>query len=454
MFKPNIYQNRRIKLSEGLENGIILLPGNNHVPMNYPSNTLRFRQDSNFLYYCGLDYPELNLIIDVISGESILFGDNLSVQDIVWEGSRTSLELMIELSGISKIKSNSELKNYLSTVNGIIHTLPTYRADQKLFLNSTLNGTNKGSSKNLIQNVIQQRSIKSKEEISEIESALSITAKMHELAMKLTHDGISEQYVVGQIEGYALSNGSRLAYPIIFTINGEILHSNNYDNIMTSGKLALNDSGAESSLHYASDITRTFPVNGKFSSLQKEIYNIVFMMQRAAFTYCSPGKSYKEAHIKSAKIAVEGLSSLGIMKGNSSDAVEAGAHALFFPHGLGHMLGLDVHDMEGLGEDLVGYDNNSERSDQFGLAYLRLAKNLEVGFVLTVEPGIYFIPSLIDQWETENKHHDFINYDALNYFKDFGGIRIEDNIVIIEDGYRILGPPIPSTIDDIEDIMA
>tara|TARA_B110000116_G_scaffold34741_1_gene26769 strand:- start:264 stop:1097 length:834 start_codon:yes stop_codon:yes gene_type:complete len=277
---------------------------------------------------------------------------------------------------------------------------------------------------------------------------------MHELAMKLTHDGISEQYVVGQIEGYALSNGSRLAYPIIFTINGEILHSNNYDNIMTSGKLALNDSGAESSLHYASDITRTFPVNGKFSSLQKEIYNIVFKMQQAAFTYCSPGKSYKEAHIKSAKIAVEGLSSLGIMKGNSSDAVEAGAHALFFPHGLGHMLGLDVHDMEGLGEDLVGYDNNSERSDQFGLAYLRLAKNLEVGFVLTVEPGIYFIPSLIDQWETENKHHDFINYDALKFFKDFGGIRIEDNIVIIEDGYRLLGPPIPSTIDDIEDIMA
>jgi Xaa-Pro aminopeptidase len=302
--------------------------------------------------------------------------------------------------------------------------------------------------------VIQQRSIKSREEISEIESALSITAKMHELAMKLTQDGISEQYVVGQIEGYALSNGSRLAYPIIFTINGEILHSNNYDNIMTSGKLALNDSGAESSLHYASDITRTFPVNGKFSSLQKEIYNIVFNMQQAAFTFCSPGKSYKEAHIKSAIIAVEGLSSLGIMKGNSNDAVEAGAHALFFPHGLGHMLGLDVHDMEGLGEDLVGYDNKSERSDQFGLAYLRLAKNLQVGFVLTVEPGIYFIPSLIDQWETENKHHDFINYDALKTFKDFGGIRIEDNIVITEDGYRLLGPPIPSTIDDIEDVMA
>jgi len=223
---------------------------------------------------------------------------------------------------------------------------------------------------------------------------------------------------------------------------------------MTSGKLALNDSGAESSLHYASDITRTFPVNGKFSSLQKDIYNIVFNMQQAAFSFCSPGKSYKDAHIESAKIAVEGLTTLGIMKGNSIDAVQAGAHALFFPHGLGHMLGLDVHDMEGLGEDLVGYDDDSDRSDQFGLAYLRLAKNLEVGFVLTVEPGIYFIPSLIEQWETENKHHDFINYDALKFFKDFGGIRIEDNIVIIEEGYRLLGPPIPSTIDDIEAIMA
>ena len=454
MFKANIYQNRRKILCEGLESGIIFLPGNNLVPMNYPSNTLRFRQDSNFLYYCGLDYPELNLIIDVISGETLLFGDNLTVQDIVWEGSRTSIETMAKSSGISTIKSNSDLKNYLSIINGNIHTLPTYRADQKIFLNNTLNGSNNGSSKSLIQNVIKQRSIKSKEEISEIESALTITAQMHELAMKLTKDGISEQYVVGQMEGYALSLGSRLAYPIIFTINGEILHSNNYDNIMTSGKLALNDSGAESSLHYASDITRTFPVNGKFSSLQKDIYNIVYNMQQAAFSFCSPGKSYKDAHIAAARIAVEGLISLGIMNGNSRDAVESGAHALFFPHGLGHMLGLDVHDMEGLGEDLVGYDENSERSDQFGLAYLRLAKNLQEGFVLTVEPGIYFIPSLIEQWEAENKHHNFINYNALKSFKDFGGIRIEDNIVITENGYRLLGPAIPSTTDDIEALMA
>jgi Xaa-Pro aminopeptidase len=223
---------------------------------------------------------------------------------------------------------------------------------------------------------------------------------------------------------------------------------------MHSGQLALNDSGAESPLHYASDITRTFPVNGKFSPTQKEIYEIVHNMQAVAFDYCKPGNSYKDAHLATARVAVEGLKSIGLMKGETEQAVEAGAHALFFPHGLGHMLGLDVHDMEGLGEDLVGYDNKSERSDQFGLAYLRLAKKLEPGFVLTVEPGIYFIPHLIDQWQLNEKHKAFINYNALASFRNFGGIRIEDNVVITEDGFRILGPHIPRTIDEIESIMA
>ena len=453
MFSAKTYKERRNKLCEHLEAGIILLPGNELVPMNYPSNSLRFRQDSNFLYYSGLDYVGLNLIIEVSTGKSILFGDDLSVQDIVWEGSRTSIKYMAHSSGIDTIKPNSDLKAFLSTRLGTIHRLPTYRADQSMFLKNLLNGKSKIVSKPLIANVIKQRSIKTNEELEEIESALKITAQMHKLAMKSTKNGITEQDIVGKIEGYALSNGSRLAYPVIFTINGQILHSNNYNNIMKSGNLVLNDSGAESSLHYASDITRTFPVSGKFTSLQKDIYNIVLNMQEAAFTFCEPGNSYRDAHLKAASIAVEGLSSLGIMKGNINDAVDAGAHALFFPHGLGHMLGLDVHDMEGLGEDLVGYDGDSDRSEQFGLAYLRLAKDLEIGFVLTVEPGIYFIPNLIDQWQFENKHLDFINYDALKTFRDFGGIRIEDNIVITDDGYRLLGPPIPRTIDEIEAIM-
>ena len=398
--------------------------------------------------------PKLELGHRCASGESTLFGDDLSINNIVWEGERISIQEMAESSGIEKIKPSTLLEQHLHTHNQSVHYLPLYRADQKLFLQSLIKRQPNSSSKSLIQNIIKQRSIKTDEELLEIESALDITSEMHKLAMRNTKDGISEQHIVGQIEGHALSHGRRLAYPVIFTIHGEILHSNVYTNNMRSGQLVLNDSGAESPLHYASDITRTFPVNGRFNSTQKDIYSLVFNMQEAAFTYCAPGKSYKDAHLKASSIAVEGLKSLGIMKGNVSDAVKAGAHALFFPHGLGHMLGLDVHDMEGLGEDLVGYDDQNNRSNQFGLAYLRLAKTLEPGFVLTVEPGIYFIPHLIDQWKSEKKHLDFINYDALKVFRDFGGVRIEDNIVITNDGYRILGPTIPRTVDEIESMMA
>jgi len=454
MFSANTYKNRRKLLCEGLDGGVVILLGNMPVPMNYTSNCLRFRQDSNFLYYCGLDHANLNLIIDVASGESTLYGDDLSINDIVWEGERTTIKDMSEASGIEKIKPSTSLEEHLHTHNQSVHYLPLYRDDQRLFLQSLIKRHPNSPSKSLIQNIIKQRSIKTDEELLEIESALDITSEMHKLAMLNTKDGIVEQYIVGLIEGHALSQGRRLAYPAIFTINGEILHSNVYTNKMRSGQLVLNDSGAESPLHYASDITRTFPVNGKFNATQKDIYSIVFNMQEAAFTYCAPGKSYKDAHLKTSSIAVEGLKSLGIMKGNVSDAVTAGAHALFFPHGLGHMLGLDVHDMEGLGEDIVGYDDQYNRSDQFGLAYLRLARTLEPGFVITVEPGIYFIPHLIDQWESEKKHLDFINYDALRLFRNFGGVRIEDNIVITSDGYRILGPAIPRTLDEIESIMS
>ena len=289
--------------------------------------------------------------------------------------------------------------------------------------------------------------------MDEIELALEVTSEMHKIAMKSTREGIKEQEIVGLIEGYALQNGRGMAYPIIFTIHGEILHSNVYSNTMRSGQLALNDSGAESPLHYASDITRTFPVSGKFTDLQKDIYSIVNEMQEVAFTFCKPGISYREAHLAAAKVAVVRLGQMGLMTGDPDEAVSQGAHALFFPHGLGHMLGLDVHDMEGLGEDLVGYDDAKNRSDQFGLAYLRLSKHLEPGFVLTVEPGIYFIPHLIDQWKNNAKYKEFINYEALEKFKDFGGIRIEDNVVITDEGYRLLGPHIPKSINEIETLM-
>jgi len=285
MFDANIYRDRRNSLSNEMDDGLILLFGNKPVPMNYPSNTLRFRQDSNFLYYCGLDYENLNLVINTASGETTLFGDDLTVDDIVWEGERVSIKKMAELAGIDHFEKNSTINQFINNSDKV-YTLPAYRDDHKAFLKSIIGSKSLSSSKSLILNVIKQRSIKTD---------------------------------------------------------------------MKSGQLALNDSGAESPLHYASDITRTFPVSGKFSDIQKDIYNLVYQMQEVAFSYCKPGTSYREAHLAAAKIAVIGLSELGLMIGDPDEAVSKGAHALFFPHGLGHMLGLDVHDMEGLGEDLVGY---------------------------------------------------------------------------------------------------
>ena len=452
MFDAKIYIERRKHLATEMGDGLIVLAGNKPVPMNYPSNTLRFRQDSNFLYYCGLDYEDIALTIDCATGQSTLYGDDLSVSDIVWEGERTSVKKMAEQSGVDSCESSSDLQKNIGARKDV-HILPVYRDDQKFFLQSLLNVSEISSSKSLIACVIKQRSIKSDYELSEISSALEITSQMHSIAMRSTHDGLLEQEIVGLMEGYALQNGSRMAYPVIFTINGEILHSNVYDNVMKSGDLALNDSGAESPLHYASDITRTFPVSGRFTPIQKDIYDLVYEMQQTALEFCKPKTSYKDAHLAAAKKAVMGLTELGLMSGDPEEAVSKGAHALFFPHGLGHMLGLDVHDMEGLGEDLVGYDDKNQRSDQFGLAYLRFSKDLEPGFVLTVEPGIYFIPHLIDQWKADNKLSEHINYAEVEKFKGFGGIRIEDNIAISDQGYSVLGPHIPKTTEEIEDIM-
>ena len=453
MFDINIYKSRREALCKSLNEGLILFYGNNPVPMNYPSNTLRFRQDSNFLYYCGLDFPGLNMVLNVDTGKTALFGDDLSTDDIVWEGKRVSIEEMATMSGIDQSFSSSQLLDFISSRKNNIHYLPYYREDQKAFLNMIFN-EKIIPSRELIRAVIAQRSIKKKEEIQEIESALEVTSEMHKIAMRSSGEGVKEQMVVGKMEGYALSHGRRLAYPSIFTVNGEILHNNFYLNTMKKDQLVLNDTGAESANHYASDITRTFPVNGKFNAMQSQIYNIVYEMQQAALKFCKPGKSFKEAHLKASSIAVEGLKSIGLMRGDSDEAVNNGAHALFFPHGLGHMLGLDVHDMEGLGEDLVGYEEENNRSDQFGLAYLRLSKKLESGFVITVEPGIYFIPQLIDEWSSKRKLEEFINYNEIKKFIGFGGIRIEDNVHITDKGNDILGPEIPKRISEIEAYMS
>jgi len=336
-----------------------------------------------------------------------------------------------------------------------IQFLPQYRSENISKL-SALSGlkvanVNDYASEKLIKAVVSQRSIKSEEEIQEIGAAVDIAAKMHLAAMKMVKPGINEKKIAGMIEGIALSLGYGLSFRPIVSIHGETLHNPYYDNQMKEGDLLVNDSGAESKRHYASDITRTIPVSGKFTQKQKEIYEIVLNAEMNAIKSVRPGITNKDLHMQAARDIVSGLIDLGLMFGDPNDAVDAGAHALFFPHGLGHMLGLDVHDMESLGEQFVGYDENTQRSEEFGLKYLRLAKALQPGYVFTIEPGIYFIPELIDMWKTQNRHPEYINYDMIEGYTKFGGIRIEDNVLVTEDGYRILGSkPIPKSVEEVE----
>lgn len=461
MFEAKVYKDRRLKLTRELKNGLILLPGNHKSPINYSDNIYPFRQDSTFLYYLGVDRPGLVAIIDVDSGETTLFGDEQTTHDVVWSGRYTSLTELAETVGISHILPLKQVDGFIHSALSTerkIHFLPPYRSKTILQLAHWLSLAPKEIhqeiSVELIQAIITQRSRKSKAELLEIESALEVTLEMHTMAMKMTRPGMVEREIAGIVEGIALAHGRNIAYPVIFSIRGEVLHNESHNNVMIDGSLVLIDAGADSPLHYASDITRVYPVNGKFTNQQREIYELVYAMQKTAYQFCGPGIAYRDAHLASAKTATEGLINLGLMKGDPDEAVAAGAHALFFPHGLGHMLGLDVHDMESLGEDNVGYNDRYKRSHQFGLTSLRLGKPLEEGNVITVEPGLYFIPQLIDRWFEDGKFLEFINYGRLESYRKFGGVRIEDNITITANGFRILGHPIPNKISHIENLMA
>ena len=317
-------------------------------------------------------------------------------------------------------------------------------------LNKATDNISEHASGDLIKAIVAMRSIKSTQEIEEIKKAQHIAHQMHTTAMRMARPGVFEYEIAGTIEGIALAAGGNISFPVILSIRGEILHNHYHGNMLKEGDLVINDSGAENQMHYASDITRTFPVSGRFSGEQKDVYQIVLESQLAAIESVKPGVKFREIHLKAAQVIAEGLKELGLMKGNMADAVDQGAHALFFPHGLGHMLGLDVHDMENLGEDLVGYDQQTKRSDQFGLAYLRLAKELQPGFVLTIEPGIYFIPALINQWRKEKICSEFINHDLVEKYLDFGGIRIEDDILVTETGSEVLGKAIPKLVEDVK----
>jgi len=429
--------------------------------MNYPGNPYHFRQDSTFLYFFGLDFPALAAVIDIDEDKEIVFGNDVEIEDIIWMGFQP---LLLERAMGAGIKETAPLNQLEETVKKAIqkgkkvHYLPPYRPETKLKIAQLL-GTKPdliedNASKELTKEVVAQRSIKIKEEIDEIEKAHSISYEMHTTAMRMAKAGVYEREIVGKIEGIAFSHGCQLSFPTILTIDGQILHNHYHGNLLKEGRLLVNDSGAESEMHYASDITRTIPVGGKFTEKQKEIYEILLNSQVTAIQSIKPGIKYREIHLKVSKIIASGLKDLGLIKGDIEDAVREGVHAMFFPHGLGHLMGLDVHDMEDLGEDYVGYDDKTKRSDQFGFAYLRFAKELQPGHVLTVEPGIYFIPALIDKWKGEKKLTQFLDYERVEKYRDLGGIRIEDNVVVTEDGSRVLGKSIPKTVKELEEITS
>ena len=460
MFNSELYSSRRKNLRKLMNSGLLIFPGNNEAAFNYPANTYNFRQDSSFLYFFGLDHPGFAGIIDVDNGEDYFFGDDITMDDIIWMGPQPSIKKRTAQVGITNVLPYMKLSEMIQEAidkNRKIHFLPQYRGDQSLHLAELL-GKKAGEIKDmasveLIKAVIKLRSIKEEEEVKEIEFALNIAYNMHTTAMKMAMPGIVEREIAGKIEGIALAEGLGISFPVILSINGQTLHNHYHGNTLVTERMMVTDAGAESLLHYASDITRTVPVGGKFSQRQKEIYEIVLAANMKAIESVKPGITNKELHIMACETIASGLKDIGLMKGDVKEAVTCGAHALFMPHGLGHMLGLDVHDMEGLGEDYVGYDDQVKRSDQFGLAFLRLGKKLEPGFVFTIEPGIYFIPALIDQWKSEQKFGEFINYDRVESYKDFGGIRIEDNILVTNNGYKVLGKPIPKTVSDVENIM-
>lgn len=457
MLDSQVYSQRRRNLKKQVGSGVILFLGSEESPMNYPANPYHFRQDSSFLYFFGLDSPGLAGIIDVDNDLDVLYGNDVEVEDIIWMGAQPLLKDRALIVGVTSTAPAADLDSVLHTAVGQgrkIHFLPPYRADSQMKLGQLL-GIRPERIRNyvseaLVKAVVEQRSVKNEAEIAEMEWAHEVTYDIYTAAMRMARPGIYEQELVGRMEGIALEKGAHMAFPTILSINGQILHNHFHGNTLKEGRLIVCDAGVESPLHYASDITRTFPVSGSFSPVQKDIYSLVLGAQIAAIEAIKPGVMYKEIHLKSAGIIASGLKDLGLMKGDVEAAVSAGAHGLFFPHGLGHQIGLDVHDMEDLGENHVGYDETINRSDQFGLAYLRLAKELQPGFVLTVEPGIYFIPALIDKWVAEKKHPEYIDYDRVNRYRDFGGVRIEDDVLVTENGFRVLGKSIPKTVAEVE----
>ncbi|MDR3227370.1 MAG: aminopeptidase P family protein [Prevotellaceae bacterium] len=461
MFDTKVYVERRNKLRKMFRTGLLLFVGNGDSPMNYHSNQYRFRQDSTFLYYWGINYPDCAAVIDIEKDTECLYINDVDIDDIIWMGPQ---ELVKEKGARVGVNSVYPLKDLFTTINNAvrlgrkIHFLPQYRQDNAEML-STLLGIKSKHIKNyvsqkLIKAVVDMRSVKDEYEIEEIEKACNIGYKMHTTVMKMCKPGMMEYELAGVIEGITIANNGYISFPVILSQNVHTLHNHNHSQKLTENRMLITDAGAENEMNYCSDFTRTIPVNGKFTQKQKDIYNIVLAANAKAIELAKPDVTYQSIHLEIAKIITRGLCDLGIMRGDIDEAVQNGAHALFLPHGLGHMMGLDVHDMENLGEDYVGYDDEIVRSTQFGTSSLRMGRRLQKGFVVTDEPGIYFIPELIEKWKNEKINKDFINYEKVSEYTDVSGVRIEDDLLITENGCRLLGKKrIPVTVKDIEDIM-
>ena len=461
LFSKSTYVERRNELKKLVGSGLIVLFGNNDSPANYPSNTYNFRQDSSFLYYFGLHRNGLVGVIDVDNDREYLVGDEIDIEDIVWYGSVTSVAEMAEMTGVARTAAMRELPAIVESAKAQgeeVHFLPPYRFDNQIQIMDLLgihpSQQKAAASLKLIAAVVKMRTTKTEEEIAELERAAEIGYEMHTTAMRLCRPGITEQYIGGMVDGIANAYGCMVSFQTIATQHGEVMHGNPSTAKLEAGRLMLVDAGAETNENYCSDNTRTTPVSGVFTQKQKDIYNIVVECHDHVLEVAKPGVKWWDVHFAVCRIITERLQQLGLMKGDVEESLKAGAHAMFLPHGLGHSMGMDVHDMEGLGQVYVGFDNEVRPSTQFGTNALRFGRRLQKGFVVTDEPGIYFIPALIDDWKKNGTNAQFLNFDKIDEYRDFGGIRIEDDVLITDEGCRFIGSKrIPYHVEDVEEFM-
>ncbi|MFA7116123.1 MAG: aminopeptidase P family protein [Bacteroidales bacterium] len=463
MFSKEVYVNRRKELVKIIDKGVLLFLGTGEAPYNYPDNTYPYRQDSTFNYYFGLTDPDLAAIIDVETGEEIVFGNDVDIDDIIWMGPQPLLKDKAEKVGIINARPFKDVYEYIAKISKEgrkIHFLPPWRYKNMIHVHQMLDvpfdKMNELASVDFIKAVVSQRLIKEACEIEELDKAANIGYAMHYTAMKMLKLGMVEQELVGVMDGIVVSHGLMPSFPIILSQNGETLHNHTHHQILTKGRLLVIDAGAEINSNYVSDFTRTLPCSGKFTKKQKEIYDIVSAANNHTLEIARPGISYTDVHQEASKIIAQGLVNLGILKGDVDEIVAAGAHSLFMPHGLGHAMGMDCHDMEDLGQVYVGYDDKYRPSEQFGLNALRFGKKLKPGHVVSDEPGIYFIPALIEKWKKEGTNAQFINFEKLEKeYYTFGGIRLEDDLLITKTGVRLLGSKrLPITTKEVEEVMA